>query len=92
MARKRASGEGAIRQRSTGLWEARVTVGWDQGKRIRRSVYGKTQREVVEKLVPILAQVQRGEAPPSGTRTVGAFLEEWMEGLELRVRPSTAKR
>lgn len=92
MARKRASGEGAIRQRSTGLWEARVTVGWDQGKRIRRSVYGKTQREVVEKLVPFLAQVQRGEAPPSGTRTVGAFLEEWMEGLELRVRPSTAKR
>jgi integrase len=55
-------------------------------------VYGKTQREVVEKLVPFLAQVQRGEAPPSGTRTVGAFLEEWMEGLELRVRPSTAKR
>jgi len=92
VARKRASGEGAIRQRSTGLWEARVTVGWDQGKRIRRSVYGKTQREVVEKLVPFLAQVQRGEAPPSGTRTVGAFLEEWMEGLELRVRPSTAKR
>ena len=92
MARKRASGEGAIRQRPTGLWEARVTVGWEQGKRIRRSVYGKTQREVVEKLVPILAQVQRGEAPPSGTRTVGAFLEEWMEGLELRVRPSTAKR
>lgn len=92
MARKRASGEGAIRQRPSGLWEARVTVGWDQGKRVRRSVYGKTQREVVEKLVPILAQVQRGEAPPSAIRTVGVFLEEWMEGLELRVRPSTAKR
>ena len=92
MARKRASGEGAIRQRPDGLWEARVTVGWVDGKRIRRSVYGRTQREVLDKMRPLLAQAQRGEAPQSGNRTVAAFLEEWMAGLDLRLRPSTAKR
>lgn len=92
VARKRASGEGAIRQRSPGLWEARVTTGWVDGKRVRRSVYGRSQREVLEKTRPLLAQAQRGEPPQSSSRTVAAFLEEWMAGLDLRLRPTTARR
>lgn len=92
VARKRASGEGAIRQRRDGVWEARVTVGWVEGKQVRRSVYGRSQREVLEKMRPLLAQAHGEEAPQSGNRTVAAFLEEWMAGLDLRLRPSTAKR
>lgn len=89
---KRASGEGMLRRRPNGTWEARVTVGTVDGKRVRRSVYGRTQREVLEKMRPVLAQAQRGEAPQSGSRTVETFLEEWMAGLDLRLRPSTATR
>ena len=42
---KRANGEGNIRQRKDGTWEARVTTGRDPGtgKLIRKSYYGKTQ-------------------------------------------------
>ena len=50
--RKRANGEGSIRKRSNGTWEARVTVGVnpETGKLISKSVYGRTQKEVREKL------------------------------------------
>lgn len=92
MARKRASGEGAIRRRSDGLWEARVTVGRVEGRQVRRSLYGKSQRDVLAKMRPLVAQAQRGEAPEPANRTVAAFLREWMAGLDLRLRPSTAKR
>ena len=52
MARKRANGEGNIRKRSNGTWEARITVGVnpETGKTISKSIYGKTQKEVRENL------------------------------------------
>ena len=42
-----ANGNGTIRQRKDGTWEARFTVCIDpgSGKQVRRSVYGKTQKE-----------------------------------------------
>lgn len=45
---KKAAGEGTIRKRSDGRWEAIVTIGTDPGtgRPIRRSVYGSTQAEV----------------------------------------------
>ena len=51
MARKatrNAQCAGSIRQRADGTWEARYTVGRDPGtgKQLRKSVYGKTQKEV----------------------------------------------
>ena len=52
MAKKRANGEGSIRKRSNGTWEARVTIGAnpETGKMIAKDIYGKIQREVREKL------------------------------------------
>lgn len=48
MALKRANGEGNLRKRSNGTWEARITVGVDPatGKLISKSVYARTQKEV----------------------------------------------
>ena len=52
MAKKRANGEGNIRKRKDGRWEARCTAGHDSktGKRIIKNLLGKTQAEVREKL------------------------------------------
>ncbi len=91
-AKRRGHGEGGIRQRPDGTWEARVTLDSVNGRRVRRSLYGGSRKEVLEKMVPVLASVQRGEGQQTSTRTVGAFLEDWVEGLDLRLRPSTAKR
>ena len=58
MAKKRANGEGNIRKRKDGRWEGRYTAGYDEktGKRVTKSVLGKTQAEVKEKLVAVAAE------------------------------------
>ena len=58
MAKKRANGEGNIRKRKYGRWEGRYTAGYDEktGKRITKSVLGKTQAEVKEKLAKAVAE------------------------------------
>lgn len=49
--RRRANGEGTLRQRNDGRWECTVMVGFrDNGQRKYRSFYGQTQKEVRSKL------------------------------------------
>ena len=59
---KKENGAGNIRKRKDGTWEARFCVGIDPGtgKSIRKSVYGKTQKEVREKLRKATAQIDEG--------------------------------
>ena len=48
MAKSRGQGEGNIRERKDGTWEARYSLGVDaNGKQIRRSIYGKKRADVV---------------------------------------------
>ena len=56
MPRKRANGEGSIRKRENGTWEARIQLGNDPvtGKPIRKSVYAKTQKEARSKLQELI--------------------------------------
>lgn len=43
---RRGHGEGTISKRRDGRWEARVDLGWMDGKRVRRTFYGSTRNEV----------------------------------------------
>ncbi|MBR4318644.1 MAG: hypothetical protein IKP69_01170 [Oscillospiraceae bacterium] len=48
---KKGNNEGSIRKRSNGTWEGRYSDGVNaEGKQIQRSVYGKTKKEVADKL------------------------------------------
>ena len=61
MARRRANGEGCIRKRKDGTWEARITLGYDPfGKQMTKSVYGRTQRDVKEKLERLKVDLEGG--------------------------------
>jgi integrase len=51
---KNGNGEGNIRQRPDGRWEARNCVETPEGLK-RRSVYGKTRKEAAEKLAAKIA-------------------------------------
>ncbi len=78
MARTRgAQGSGTIRQRTDGRWEARYTIGRDAGtgKQIQRSVYGKTQKEVRQKLAEISVEMDNG----TYTRPQKIKLSEWLD-------------
>ena len=61
MPKRRAHGEGNLYQRSDGLWAARVSLGWEDGKRRRKVVYGKTQAEVRKKLSTLVKARDDGE-------------------------------
>lgn len=91
---KKAAGEGTIRKRSDGRWEAIITVGTDPGtgKAIRRSVYGKTQKEVKDKKLEILAQIKNGEYRPPDKTTVSDWLDLWLTTyVSTHVKPLTLK-
>ncbi len=51
MGKRRPSGDGMIRQKKEDQWEGRIVVGHKQnGDSIFRYVYGKTQKEMMQKL------------------------------------------
>ena len=69
MSRRRGGGEGSIRERRPGLWEARVTVGFDaHGRQLRRSIYGKTRADVAARMTASLAKLADGEVRSAVTR------------------------
>ena len=76
MALKRANGEGNLRKRSNGTWEARITVGVDPvtGKLISKSVYARTQKEVRAKVKALQAKLE-GHDNPTAALTQSAAAE-----------------
>lgn len=86
-----ASGSGTIRQRKDGTWEARYTVGRDPGtnKQIQRSIYGKTQKEVRQRLQQISVSLDEGSYIAPSKMTVGQWLEEWQSNYLGAVKEST---
>ena len=81
MAKKRANGEGNIRKRKDGRWEGRYTAGYDEktGKRIIKSVLGKTQAEVKEKLAKVVAEAESVDVRRADEYTLGTWLQTWYE-------------
>ena len=83
--KRRGQGEGSIRERSSGRWEARYRA--SDGR--PRSIYTRTRREAVEQLRAALAQREQGIRPPDARLTVGDFLADWLDAKRQRVRPRT---
>lgn len=82
MARKStrgAQGNGSIRKRSNGTWEGRYITGRDPGtgKQIRKSVYGKTQKEVRQKLAQAVAAIDNGDYFEPSKMSLAQWLDVW---------------
>lgn len=89
--KRRAAGEGSITQRKNGTWAAAINVGTDaNGKRVRKWVYGETQKQVVDELTKLRLQKQGGTLTPTSKLTVAEFLQQWLDtSASLRVRRTT---
>lgn len=85
------NGNGSTRKRADGNWEGRYSAGYDPatGKLISRSVYGKTQKEVREKLNAILQELRDGTYVAPTKMTVGEWLDIWLKDYTLNIRPAT---
>lgn len=91
MSNRAAKGTGSVRKRSNGSWEASYTLGTDPGtgKQIRRSITGKTQKEVTTRLRQILSSIDNHTYTAPTKITVGQWLDEWLENGTLNIKPGT---
>jgi integrase len=91
MAKRRSNNEGSITKRKDGRWMARVLTGYnDQGAPIRKAVYGKSEKEVKEKLTEIMYKRQTGTYKEPSKTTVSQWLDNWLDDyMKPSLRPTT---
>ena len=89
MTARRGRGEGSITKRADGRWMARVDLGWQDGRRCRKTLYGQTKREVQDKLREAVQRFEHGLRPVPEQETVGAYLRRWLEFKQGQLRPRT---
>jgi hypothetical protein len=86
---RRGNGEGSIRLRQDGRWEARYTL----PNGYRRSIMGKTRSAVREKLTEALRNLDRGIIAPRDERqTLGDYLDRWLVIKRPTVEPGYWRR
>ena len=97
--RRKAAGTGSIRKKTVcrkgktyEYWEGRCTVGYDPGtgRQIQRSITGKTQKEVSQKLRKMTMEVDEGTYRAPSDLTVGQWLDIWSEEYLSNIKESTA--
>jgi integrase len=87
---KRGNNEGTVFKRSDGRWCAVAHSGWENGKRRRKYVYGKTRAKVAEALNKVLQEKAQGLPIAFERQTVAVFLRRWLEdSVKPSVRPLT---
>src|SRR5256885_4025260 len=85
---RRGHGEGSIYRRNDGRWTAAITL--DNHK--RKTFYGKTRKEVQDKLNAALHEQKQGALATGPNQTLKHHLERWVEQIcKLTLRPNSYK-
>jgi integrase len=87
MTKRRGRGEGSIYRRKDGSWVAQYTTG-DK----RRYIYGKTKKEVAERLNRALAARDSGIVYDSQNLKVAGYLDRWLDSIKDTLREKTWRR
>lgn len=86
---RRDYGEGSIRLRADGRWEARISLGSVDGRRKRKFLFARSRRQVLLKLQEELRRRAHGKAE-SSMRLRDFLLERWLpDVVEPNKRPRT---
>ena len=88
-----ANGSGYIRKRPDGRWEAMYSAGYDEktGKLIRKSIYGKTQKEVRQKLTKVQIEIDEGTYLEPSKMTLSEWIDMWLKEYTFDKKYSTLK-
>lgn len=92
MAKRRGNGEGTIYKRQDGTWAGQVSIGYDPvtGKLKRKSFYGKTRKEVADKMAQVLQEVRNGTFVEPAQTTFGEWLDKWLTSYKKgQLKPTT---
>ena len=82
-----------IRKRKDGRWEGRYKKGRAvDGSIIYGSVYGKTYKEVKEKMTSIISHPLQLATPKDQGKTFGEVLNLWMDNNRVRLKGGTINK
>ena len=89
--KSRGNGEGSIRHRKDGRWEARITIGRNEnGSQKMKYFYGKSRKEVAEKLEAYNNDTRKGIYIEPNKYTLSGWIDEWYKTYVVnRVKPTT---
>ena len=87
---RRGRGEGSIYKRSDGRWAGAVTVGYRNGTQHRKTIYGRTRKQVQERIHAALQHQAQGIPLPGERQIVRDYLTQWLSDVvKSRVRART---
>ena len=91
MAKRRPQGDGTIRKRSDGRWEARIIIGHkNDGSPMYKSAFAKTQKSALKQLHQLLDLYRDVDLTEECRMTLGEWLDKWMdEYMMFTLREST---
>ena len=76
---RRANNEGSIYQRKDGRWAGTATVGYNNdGKIIRKTVYGKTRMEVTKKMTELTKRIESNNFDYVENHNLSELMNEWL--------------
>ncbi len=89
MSKRRNNGEGNVQKRKDGRWECSIMIGHQKdGRRKRKSFYGRTKAEALEKMRDYRDDMENGlQLDP--TLLFETWADTWYEGHKENVSPTT---
>ena len=93
MAKRRPQGDGTIRKRSDGRWEARIIVGHkNDGSPMYKSAFTKTQKSALKQLHQLLDLYRDVDLTEECRMTLGEWMDKWMdEYMIFTIKENTIK-
>jgi integrase len=91
MGKKRGNGEGSIIKIKDNFWRGAVVTGRDENGNMKRKWFnGKTKKEVMDKMQPVLALINTGEYIEPSKTLLGDWLDVWLSEYKKNVlKPTT---
>ena len=89
--KRRPQGDGTIRKRSDGRWEARIIVGHkNDGSPMYKSAFAKTQKSALKQLHQLIDLYRDVDLTEDCRMTLGEWLDKWLdEYMIFTIREST---
>jgi len=89
--KRRPQGDGTIRKRNDGRWEARIIVGHkNDGSPMYKSAFAKTQKSALKQLHQLIDLYRDVDLTEDSRMTLGEWLDKWLdEYMIFTIREST---
>ena len=91
--RVRANAEGTVvHDKNRDRWRGAVTIGYDDGKQVRKWVTAKTKKDLLLRLRELQNAADNGQELARRDLTVSTFLAQWLDTLRGAVAPTTEQQ